>query len=105
MALNCQSHDCIHNDKTGKCFAKQIDIRGKNAKNSAGTTCNSHTTSTSEHAYEFANEFMATDKTPAAGSNIKCGAKTCKFNHNQVCNATDVNITNHHASCETFKQQ
>ena len=103
MALNCQSYDCIHNDKDGKCFAKNINIDGRSAKTTSGTTCNSYVPTGEAHAYEFAEEFMEAEKMSSDRRNIKCDAKNCRFNNNQACMASNVQINETDASCETFK--
>jgi len=102
MALNCQVHDCIYNEDGGKCFAKNIMIGGKNAITSAETTCNSYVSGNQIKNYEFANEFVASDKTPSDVRNIKCAAMSCRYNFNQDCTAKHVEINNQNANCDTF---
>jgi len=104
MALNCQSYDCVHNDKEGKCFAKMIAVGGVNAQTTAGTTCDSYVLAGSSQSYEFASEFMEAHKVPSGVRSIKCAAKNCKYNRNQDCTATTVEIDNQNARCETFEQ-
>ena len=103
MTLRCQTLDCVHNDKE-KCFAQVIEVIGKHAETTASTTCNSYAAAGSLQNYEFANEFMATDKSPSDAQNIKCAAERCLFNDHQACTATDVAIDNVNARCETFRQ-
>jgi len=103
MALNCQSYNCIHNDKEGKCFARNIKIGGKNAKTTSSTTCNSYFPAENSQSYEIANEFIETDKFSSDRRNIKCEAKNCRFNMNKACIASNVKINDKDASCETFQ--
>ena len=103
MALNCQSYSCGHNDKEGKCYAKTIAIGGVNAQTTDGTTCESYITADSLNS-EFANEFVWTDRLSSGVHNIKCEARSCKYNNNHDCTAELVEIDNTNARCETFHQ-
>ena len=103
MALNCQSYDCIHNDKDGQCFAKIIAVKGRNAKTTASTTCDSYVPSTEWFNFEVANGFIEADTLPSHTQNINCTAKNCIYNVDTACTATHVVIDDQGASCETFK--
>lgn len=103
MALNCESFDCLHNDKDGKCFAKVIAVRGRKAKNSDKTACHSYAPAKDWLNFEFAHDFMDADILPSNTQNIKCAAKNCMYNFDTVCTATSVLIDSTEASCETFK--
>jgi len=104
MALRCQRLDCIHNNKEEKCFAQTIDVVGKNAQTTAGTTCNSYAPAGGSQNYEFANEFMDGYTMPSGTQNIKCAAENCTYNYNTACTAESVEINYQDASCETFEQ-
>ena len=104
--LNCESKDCIYNDKTGKCFAKNISIDGRSAQTTAGTTCASYVPDGGNFQnLEFATDFMdmGAVKTASDTQNIKCEAMNCRFNSNKMCTAANVEINSKDASCETFQ--
>ena len=106
--LKCGSLDCAYNDKTGKCFAKNISIDGRSAQTTGETTCASYTPDGSNFAnMEFASDFMdlgAVKAASASGSpKITCDAMNCRFNNNRACTARDVEINPVDASCETFE--
>lgn len=103
MALNCRVHDCIYNEDGGKCFATSIMIGSRNARTSSETTCNSYVSGNQIKNYEFANEFIEGEKVPSDTNNIKCAAMNCRFNNNQDCFATKVEINKENANCETFE--
>lgn len=103
MALNCQSYDCIHNDNGGKCFAKIIAVKGRNAKATDSTTCDSYVPAKDWSSFEFANDFMEADILPSNTKNITCDARNCMYNFDTACTATSVIIDDQDASCETFK--
>ena len=101
--LKCQSLDCIHNDKEGKCFAKNIVIDGRTAQTTYGTSCGSYVPSYNFQNYEFAEDFMDINNMPSDAENITCAAMNCRFNVNQACVASNVKINKDDASCETFE--
>jgi len=103
MVLKCQSLDCIHNDKEGKCFAKKIAIDGRSAQTTSGTNCSSYIPSYEFQNSEFADDFMEFGKKPADANDITCAAMNCKFNVNQSCIASSVKINSKDSSCETFE--
>ena len=102
--LKCQSLDCLHNDKKGKCFAKKIAISGRTAQTTSETICDSYAPDYDFQNAEFAAEFMNIDTGPSDTQNIKCAALNCKFNTEQLCTATSVQINSNDASCQTFQQ-
>ena len=104
MALNCQSYSCIYNDKEGSCFAQKIDVVGRNAKNSDGTTCSTYVPEGQPARYEIAEEFMNGAKVPLGTASIKCGAMNCVYNADTACTAKAVVIDDADASCETFRK-
>ncbi|MCL2559449.1 MAG: DUF1540 domain-containing protein [Turicibacter sp.] len=101
--LKCDSTDCLHNDKEGKCFAKHIAIDGRSAQTTAETVCSSYVSDHDFQNYEFAEDFMGFNATPANEQNITCAAQNCKYNVGQACVATKVKINSEDASCETFE--
>jgi len=105
MALNCISYNCIHNDNDGKCFAKIIAVKGRNATTTDSTTCDSYVPAKEWQNFEFANDFMEAEVLPSNAQNIKCSAKNCMYNFNTACTATNVEIDEQDAnsSCITFK--
>ena len=103
MALNCQSYNCIHNDKDGKCFAINIEVMGRNAGSSSGTNCGSFVPENGSDHYEIAKEFINENKSPSNTTNINCAARNCMYNDNTACTASHVLIEDLDASCETFR--
>ena len=102
--LKCQSLDCMHNDKKGRCFAKKIAIDGRTAQTTSDTNCGSYVPDYDFQNYEFAEDFLNIDNGPSDTQNIKCAAQNCKYNANQICTATSVKINSKDASCETFQK-
>lgn len=103
MALNCESFDCIHNDNDGKCFAKIIAVRGREAKTSDKTVCHSYVPTNGWLNFEFAHDFMEADISPSNTQNIKCAAEKCMYNFKAKCTARSVLIDDTESSCETFR--
>jgi len=106
MTLNCQSYNCIHNDTKGKCFAKVIAIKGRNAQIAAGTVCDSYVPPEDWLNYvsnELASDFMEADDSPSNTQNINCDAINCRYNFDTVCTAINVAIDHLDANCETFR--
>jgi len=104
--LKCGSLDCAYNDKSGKCFAKNISVDGRSAQTTGETTCATYTPDGSNFTnMEFANDFMdlGTAKAASVSPNITCDAMNCRFNNNRACTASNVEINPSDASCETFK--
>lgn len=103
--LKCDSLDCAFNDNTGKCFAKNISIDGRSAQTTSETTCATYTPNSGNFAnMEFANDFMDLGASKAADTqNIKCDAMNCRYNNNEKCTASRVQINSNAASCETFQ--
>ena len=103
--LKCGSLDCAYNDKSGKCFAKNISIDGRSAQTTGGTVCASYKPGGAFSNAEFADDFMSfgTTRTASDTQNIQCGAINCRFNRNNACTAANVEINPNNASCETFK--
>jgi len=104
--LKCGSLDCAYNDKSGKCFAKNISIDGRSAQTTGETTCASYTPDGSDFMnMEFANDFMdlGTAKSVVNSPSITCDAMNCRFNNNRECTARNIEINPVDASCETFQ--
>jgi len=92
----------MYNDKTGKCFAKNISIDGRSAQTTGGTTCASYVPGGTFLNAEFADDFMEMGRASGV-QNIKCEAMNCRFNNNTKCTAGNVKINSQNASCETFQ--
>jgi len=101
MAVNCSAVKCVHNDKDGNCYAQVIQVRGSHATSAEGTICHSFAREELSDA-EFAQEFDA-PLLQASTSNIKCGARRCKYQVNNKCKASDVSISGDEVDCETFQ--
>jgi len=102
MALNCLVYDCIYNENGGECFAKDVKIGNRNAQTTSGTTCNSYVAASPFNNYEFAHDFLESEGSASDVKNIQCSAMNCRFNLNQDCTATKVEINSNNANCETF---
>jgi len=102
MALNCQRHECIHNNTDGACFANIIRVRGIFSDTTNETTCTSFLSRSANLYMEFASEFDELEF-KASQSNIFCEASQCTFNHGGDCNAKNVQIEAANACCQTFK--
>ena len=103
--IKCGSLDCAYNDKSGKCFARNISIDGRSAQTTSETRCSTYTPDGSRFQnMEFANDFMDLGAAKAADTqNITCSAMNCFFNKNRSCTASNVEINPTDASCDTFK--
>lgn len=95
-SLNCNATNCEHNFNC-ECKAGAINISGRSAVESVGTTC---TTFIDKANSSFVNSIDALD---TEVSNIKCEACNCIHNENKGCHADNVQIDVQNARCDTFK--
>lgn len=95
MTLNCSANNCIYN-KSGVCYAGNIQIIGEKATTTSNTSCSTFQEKDNNNFTSCSSNNFTTS------SDILCKAKKCNYNSDEICTADSVQINYNNASCDTF---